>query len=80
MLLAGGAMKKGIHPDYRPVVLRDPGADFAFLARSMMRATRRSSGRDGNTYLVVDVDVSSARWLMQSHICGDRARVPMLNV
>jgi large subunit ribosomal protein L31 len=25
-----------------------------------MRATRRSSGRDGNTYLVVDVDVSSA--------------------
>ena len=27
-------MKPGIHPDYHPVVFRDPTADFAFLTRS----------------------------------------------
>ncbi|HEX2183204.1 MAG TPA: 50S ribosomal protein L31, partial [Rubrobacteraceae bacterium] len=27
-------MKKGIHPEYRPVVFRDASADFAILSRS----------------------------------------------
>ncbi|MBG0814578.1 type B 50S ribosomal protein L31 [Planomonospora sp. ID82291] len=53
-------MKKGIHPDYRPVVFRDPSADFAFLTRSTITSTRTVEWEDGNTYPVVDVDVSSA--------------------
>lgn len=27
-------MRRGIHPEYRPVVYRDRAADFAFLTRS----------------------------------------------
>ncbi|MFI7129691.1 type B 50S ribosomal protein L31 [Nonomuraea sp. NPDC050153] len=53
-------MKKGIHPGYRPVVFRDPGADFAFLTRSTITSDKTIEWTDGNTYPVVDVDVSSA--------------------
>jgi large subunit ribosomal protein L31 len=53
-------VKKGIHPDYRPVVFRDPSADFAFLTRSTITSTKTIEWEDGNTYPVVDVDVSSA--------------------
>ncbi|GAT71525.1 50S ribosomal protein L31 [Planomonospora sphaerica] len=53
-------MKKGIHPDYRPVVFRDPSADFAFLTRSTMTSDKTITWEDGNTYPLVDVDVSSA--------------------
>ncbi|MEV0582279.1 type B 50S ribosomal protein L31 [Nonomuraea sp. NPDC050310] len=53
-------MKKNTHPSYRPVVFRDPGADFAFLTRSTATSTRTIEWTDGNTYPVVDVDVSSA--------------------
>jgi large subunit ribosomal protein L31 len=53
-------MKHGIHPQYRPVVFRDPSADFAFLTRSTATSTRTIEWEDGNTYPVIDVDVSSA--------------------
>ncbi|GIH23532.1 50S ribosomal protein L31 type B 2 [Acrocarpospora phusangensis] len=53
-------MKKNIHPDYRPVVFRDPSADFAFLTRSTVTSDKRIEWEDGNTYPLVDVDVSSA--------------------
>ncbi|MDX2705900.1 type B 50S ribosomal protein L31 [Streptomyces sp. PA03-6a] len=53
-------MKPGIHPDYRPVVFRDRAADFAFLTRSTMTSDRTVVWEDGNTYPVVDVEISSA--------------------
>lgn len=53
-------MKHGIHPDYHPVVFRDPSADFAFLTRSTATSTRSIEWEDGNSYPVIDVDVSSA--------------------
>ncbi|MFF3666381.1 type B 50S ribosomal protein L31 [Microtetraspora malaysiensis] len=53
-------MKKSIHPDYHPVVFRDPGADYAFLSRSTIIGDKTVEWTDGNTYPVVDVDVSSA--------------------
>ena len=53
-------MKQGIHPDYHPVVFRDLSADFAFLTRSTLTSDRTVEWEDGNTYPVVDVDVSSA--------------------
>lgn len=53
-------MKKGIHPDYHPVVFRDPSAGTAFLTRSTMTSSATVLWEDGNTYPVVDVDVSSA--------------------
>ena len=53
-------MKTDIHPDYRPVVFRDKGADFAFLTRSTVKTDATIEWEDGNTYPVYDVEVSSA--------------------
>ncbi|WP_219505552.1 type B 50S ribosomal protein L31 [Nonomuraea ceibae] len=53
-------MKKNLHPEYRPVVFRDPSAGFAFLTRSTVTSRERVGWEDGRTYPVVDVDVSSA--------------------
>lgn len=53
-------MKTGIHPDYHPVVYRDASADFAFLTRSTATPAATVLWEDGNTYPVVDVEVSSA--------------------
>ncbi|MEU3309267.1 type B 50S ribosomal protein L31 [Nocardiopsis sp. NPDC055551] len=53
-------MKQGIHPEYRPVVFRDKAADFAFLTRSTVTGDRTIQWEDGNTYPLVDVEISSA--------------------
>ncbi|WP_067490914.1 type B 50S ribosomal protein L31 [Actinomadura hibisca] len=53
-------MKKDIHPDYHYVVFRDRSADYTFLTRSTATSERTIEWEDGNTYPVVDVDVSSA--------------------
>lgn len=53
-------MKNGIHPDYRPIVFRDISAGMSFLTRSTMTSEKTIEWEDGNTYPVVDVDISSA--------------------
>ncbi|MFE2444075.1 type B 50S ribosomal protein L31 [Stenotrophomonas sp. NPDC087984] len=53
-------MRPGIHPAYRPVVFRDRSADFAFLTRSTATSDKTVEWRDGNTYPVIDVEISSA--------------------
>ncbi|RCG30145.1 type B 50S ribosomal protein L31 [Sphaerisporangium album] len=53
-------MKKQTHPEYRPVVFRDPSADFAILTRSTVTSRKTVEWEDGNVYPLVDVDVSSA--------------------
>lgn len=56
-------MKPGIHPAYRPVVFRDRAADFAFLTRSTATSEKTIEWEDGNTYPVIDVEISSASHL-----------------
>ncbi|MER5970693.1 type B 50S ribosomal protein L31 [Streptomyces sp. NPDC002055] len=53
-------MKPGIHPPYHPVVFRDSAADFAFLTRSTATSDKTVEWEDGNTYPVIDVEISSA--------------------
>jgi large subunit ribosomal protein L31 len=53
-------MKKGIHPDYRPVVFKDASADFAFLTRSTIKTSETIEWEDGNTYPLIHLDISSA--------------------
>ena len=53
-------MKPGIHPDYHPVVFRDRSAGFAFLTRSTATSDKTIDWEDGNTYPVIDVEISSA--------------------
>lgn len=53
-------MKKDIHPKYGPVVFRDTSCDFAFLTQSTCTSDATIEWEDGNTYPVVNIDVSSA--------------------
>ena len=50
----------GSDPEYRNVVFRDRTADFAFLTRSTAKSDQTIEWTDGETYPVVDVDISSA--------------------
>ncbi len=53
-------MRADIHPEYRPVVFRDRSVDFTFLTRSTAKAKDTIEWEDGNTYPVVDIEVSAA--------------------
>lgn len=54
-------MKKDIHPkDYRPVVIQDPSANFAFLTRSTAKTTETIKWEDGKEYPLFKVHISSA--------------------
>ena len=53
-------MKQDIHPNYRPVVFKDMGSDFAFLTRSTIESKETIEWEDGNEYPVVNVEISSA--------------------
>lgn len=53
-------MKPGTHPDYHPVVFRDRSANFAFLTKSTLTSNHTIEWEDGNTYPVIDVEISSA--------------------
>ena len=78
---------KNIHPTYGPVVFRDASAGFTFLTRSTLAAdTDSGPGRptatiewtDGNTYPVVDVEISSAShpfWTGSARVVDTAGRV-----
>ena len=54
-------MKKDIHPNYRAVVFNDLASGEKFLTRSTVKTTDKTiEWEDGNTYPVVDVEISSA--------------------
>jgi len=52
-------MRQGIHPDYHGVVFQDNTSGQAFLTRSTVTSERTIEWADGNTYPLVNVDVSS---------------------
>ena len=71
-------MKPGIHPAYGPVVYRDRAADFAFLTRSTATSDRTIEWEDGNTYPVVDGEISAAShpfWTGRQRLLDTAGRV-----
>lgn len=52
-------MKKDIHPNYRPVVFQDVGADFSFLTKSTIATKDTIVWEDGNEYPLAKVEISS---------------------
>ncbi len=52
-------MKASIHPSYGPVVFRDLASGASFLTRSTATSERTIEWEDGNTYPVIDVEISS---------------------
>jgi large subunit ribosomal protein L31 len=53
-------MKKGIHPEYRPVVFQDTSANYAILTRSTIKSNETIEWEDGKTYPVIKLEISSA--------------------
>jgi len=71
-------MKSGIHPDYHSVVYRDRNADYAFLTRSTATSAKTIEWTDGNTYPVVDVQISDAShpfWTGRSRVLDTAGRI-----
>ena len=78
---------KNIHPTYGPVVFRDASAGFTFLTRSTLagdtdsgpgRATATIEWTDGNTYPVIDVEISSAShpfWTGSARVVDTAGRI-----
>ena len=77
-------MRDGIHPDYHPVVFRDRSAGHAFLTRSTATPTQTQTieWEAGNTYPVLDVEVSSAShpfWTGTARVLDSEGRVEKFN-
>jgi large subunit ribosomal protein L31 len=75
-------MQADIHPDYHYVVYRDRAADFAFLTRSTASSDRTVEWEDGQTYPVIDVEVSSAShpfYTGKSRVLDTAGRVEQFN-
>jgi large subunit ribosomal protein L31 len=53
-------MKKGIHPDYRPVVFQDVSANVSFLSRSCVECEETVKWTDGQEYPLYKLEISSA--------------------
>ncbi|MEU9268566.1 type B 50S ribosomal protein L31 [Streptomyces sp. NPDC048256] len=53
-------MRPRIHPESRLVAFRDRAANALFLTRSTAASARTIEWEDGNTYPLIDVDISSA--------------------
>ncbi len=53
-------MKAEIHPSYQPVIFRDLTSGESFLTRSTATSDKTVEWEDGNTYPVIDVEISSA--------------------
>jgi large subunit ribosomal protein L31 len=54
-------MKTDLHPnDYRPVVVQDTNAGFAFLTKSTVKTDKTIKWEDGNEYPLLEVYISSA--------------------
>ena len=52
-------MKTDIHPTYNAVVFRDLASGASFLTRSTVSSDKTVEWEDGNTYPVIDVEISS---------------------
>ena len=52
-------MKKGIHPEYKPVVFHDVSCDFSILTRSTIKSSETIQWTDGKTYPLVKLEISS---------------------
>lgn len=75
-------MQTQIHPEYRTVVYRDRAADSAFLTRSTRTSDQTVEWEDGNTYPVIDVEISSAShplWTGKSKIVDTQGRIEKFN-
>lgn len=53
-------MQKDIHPDYQTVIFNDLASGEKYLTRSTVTSQRTMEWEDGNSYPVIDVEISAA--------------------
>ena len=53
-------MKTDIHPKYQPVIFNDLSSGEKVLTRSTVSSDKTMEWEDGNTYPVIDVEISAA--------------------
>ena len=53
-------MKKDIHPTYREVVFLDTSSNCSFLTRSTLHSSETIKWKDGKSYPLIKIEVSSA--------------------
>jgi len=53
-------MKKDLHPNYRPVVIKDASNGWAFLTRSTVNTNETTKWEDGKEYPLIIVETTSA--------------------
>ena len=53
-------MKSEIHPDYRYVIFNDLASGEKILTRTTANSEKTAEWEDGNTYPLIDVDITSA--------------------
>ncbi|MDQ0276164.1 large subunit ribosomal protein L31 [Arthrobacter silviterrae] len=52
-------MKQNTHPKYEAIVFNDLASGTQFLTRSTATSSKTIEWEDGNTYPVIDVEISS---------------------
>ena len=52
-------MKTDIHPTYRPVIFNDLASGKKVLTRTTASSDKTMEWEDGNTYPVIDVEISA---------------------
>jgi len=52
-------VKQNTHPKYEAIVFNDLASDTKFLTRSTATSKKTIEWEDGNTYPVIDVEISS---------------------
>jgi large subunit ribosomal protein L31 len=75
-------VKRGIHPDYHPVVYKDLSTGKAFLTRSTANSNKTIEWDDGNTYPLITVDVTSDShpfWTGTQRLVDTAGRVEKFN-
>ena len=53
-------MKSDIHPTYQPVIFNDLASGEKILTRTTATSNKTMEWEDGNTYPVIDVEISAA--------------------
>ncbi|MDX2193918.1 MAG: type B 50S ribosomal protein L31 [Gemmatimonadales bacterium] len=53
-------MKPNAHPIYRTVLFKDSSSEAGFLVRSTIHTTQTAEWKDGKTYPVINMEITSA--------------------
>ena len=75
-------MKKGIHPESNYVIFRDTSCGKDFRIRSTCTSDKTVVWEDGNTYPLVNIDVSSAShpfYTGERHKATSEGRIAQFN-